>query len=499
MSIESVVTGVKIKEPAKAKYVRSRIWHLPALMPIMLLLILVSPGAGSRVNQAAEASQDVRPNIVFILTDDMRKDDLAYMPKTKRLIQDQGTTFENAFVTYSLCCPARATFLRGQYAHNHRVLTNAPSAHGAETWFRKMGRDQSTVATWLDDAGYRTGHVGKYMNAYKDEYIPPGWDEWHTLSGAYHKDLKMNDNGTIRRYADKTIDNPVARKSLWFLKTSAASDRPFYLQIDTHAPHGPNDYPAKYKDRFKDVRAKRVPSYNERDMRDKPAWLRGAPRFSPAVAANIDSVRRDRLRSLQVVDEMVGNTVRTLRESGKLRNTYIVFTSDNGYQFGEHRIPLGKWKPYEESIRVPLVVRGPGVPAGKRRSEMVLNNDFAPTFADLGGAKIPEFVDGTSFAPLLRGETPPWRKRFLVESWHTNLPSSPPTYQALRTENMLYSEYRAGGKVVGRELYGLRTDPYQLTSHHRTKNRKLVRRLDGQLSRLVQCSGRKECQKAEGW
>lgn len=430
------------------------------------------------------------------MTDDMRKDDLRYMPKTTRLIQGQGTTFENAFVTYSLCCPARATFLRGQYTHNHRVLTNAPSAHGAETWFRKMGRDKSTVATWLDDAGYRTGHVGKYMNAYKDEYVPPGWDEWHTLSGSYHKGLKMNDNGTIRRYADKTIDNPVARKSLWFLRTSAASDRPFYLQIDTHAPHGPNDYPAKYRDKFRGVKAPRIPSYNERDVSDKPGYVKDRTPLTYPQRNAIDRDYRNRLRSLQVVDEMVGNVVKTLREEGKLRDTYIVFTSDNGLEAGEHRL-RGKWTPYEEAIRIPLVVREPGVPAGKRRSEMVLNNDFAPTFADLGGGKTPVFVDGASFAPLLRGESPAWRKRFLVESWHADLPSSPPTYQAVRTKSMIYTEYRT--RPVQRELYGLRTDPYQLTSRHRTKNRKLVRNLDGQLSRLAKCSGKEECRAAEGW
>lgn len=198
---------------------------------------------------------------------------------------------------------------------------------------------------------------------------------------------------------------------------------------------------------------------------------------------------------------MVGNIVKTLQKEGKLKNTYIVFTSDNGYHLGGHRIQIGKWTPYEEAIRIPLVVRGPGVPAGKVRPEMVLNNDFAPTFADIGEADTPNFVDGTSFVPLLKrssGESPQlrWRKRFLVESWHADLPSSPPTYQAVRTKNMIYTEYRT--RPIQRELYGLRTDPYQLTSKHRTKNRELVRRLDGQLSRLAKCSG-EECRAAEGW
>ena len=462
----------------------------------LALLMLLGVAAISTGAPTGATAQGEKPNMVFILTDDMRVDDLSHMPKTRKLLAEQGTTFENAFVTYSLCCPARATFLRGQYAHNHDVRTNAASAHGSEVWFRKLGRDRSTVATWLQDTGYSTGFVGKYMNAYDDEYVPPGWDDWRALSGKYHKDLKLNENGEIKDYDVPSIDDLLAKKATGFLNSSASGD-PFYLQVSTHAPHAPNDFPPRYADKFSNAKAPRPPSFREEDVRDKPGYIQEKGRIGSKGVANIDRQYRDRLRQLLSVDDMVGEITKTLRGKGELDNTYIVFTSDNGFHFGEHRIKVGKWTPYEEAIRVPTVVRGPGVPHATR-PEMVINNDFAPTFADLGGASTPQFVDGSSFAPLLRGESPDWRKRFLVESWHANLPSSPPNYQAVRTENMIWTEYRRGGDVIDRELYGLKNDPYELTSRHGTKNRDLVRRLDGQLADLSRCKA-DECRRAEGF
>lgn len=351
------------------------------------------------------------------------------------------------------------------------------------------------MATWLHDAGYKTGFVGKYMNSYDDEYIPPGWDDWHGLVGKYHKDLRINDNGSIHSYSDGSIDLPISRKGVKFLRDT---NGPFYLQVATHAPHGPNEYLPKYRDKFSNVLAPRPPSYGESDTSDKPVWVREKPRIGKRGRATIDAQYGDRLRQLLTVDDMVGSIVDTLRSKGELNNTYLVFTSDNGFHFGEHRIKIGKWTPYEEAIRIPLIVRGPGVPAGENRDQMVINNDFAPTFAEIGGANTPGFVDGSSFLPLLRGGSVPWRERFMVESWHANLPSSPPTYQAVRTTNKIYTGYRADGKVIDRELYSLRRDPYQLNSIHRTKNRKLVRGLDRQLSRLATCKG-EECRAAEGW
>lgn len=449
---------------------------------------------GGTSDEPAAASSQEKPNIVFILTDDMRKDDLAYMPKTKRFIQEQGTTFENSFVTYSLCCPARATFLTGKYAHNHRVLTNAPGDRGGEKRFRELGGDKSTIATWLDNAGYKTSHIGKYMNGYDGTYVPPGWDEWYTFAGRFHINQRLNDNGEIKSYDVTSIEDVLWQKTEAFLKRSSSDAEPFYLQLDTHAPHEPPSFPPTYSERFSDAKAPRTPSFNERKISDKPRWVRSRGQLGQKEQQAIDDAYRDRLRALMAVDDIVGWTVQTLRNTDELENTYIVFTSDNGYHLGEHRL-IGKWTPYEEAIRVPLLVRGPGVPAGAHREEMILNNDFAPTFAEIGDAR-PSEVDGSSFLPLLRGKSIPWRKRFLIESWHTNLPSSPPTYQALRTEDRVYVEYRT--QPVERELYDLKTDPYQLRNQYRSGNRAILKGLDSQLSRLVKCSG-KECRAAEGW
>ena len=241
--------GVPINEPAQPRHVRCRLWHLPVIVLFVVFLVLGLPGEGPPANDAAVAAQDDPPNIVFIMTDDMAKTDLKHMPKTKKLLVDQGTTFDNAFVTYSLCCPARATFLRGQYAHNHRVLTNAIYDRGGEPRFRELGSDKSTVATWLNDAGYRTAHVGKYMNGYDSTYVPPGWDEWYTLVGRFHVNQRLNENGEIKNYDKSSVDDVLKQKAAQFLSRNAGNE-PFYLQVSTHAPHGPTSYPPRHADKF---------------------------------------------------------------------------------------------------------------------------------------------------------------------------------------------------------------------------------------------------------
>lgn len=467
---------------------------------VLLLALLLIPGCGLltaeslKKGDAGEKNKSSdQPNIVFILTDDMRKDELEHMPKTKKLLQEQGTTFDNTFVSYSLCCPARATFLTGKYTHNHHVLTNAPGDRGGEKRFRELGGDESTIATWLNKAGYTTAHVGKYMNGYSDTYIPPGWDEWYTLVGAYHINQRINSNGEIKDHDVSSLEDVLWQKIEGFLSRSAGSAEPFYLQVNTHAPHEPPSFPPTYSDKFPNVRAPRPPSFSEKEISDKPMWVRAQNWISKEEQRDIDEMYRDRLRSLAVVDDVVAWTVQSLRETGELDNTYIFFTSDNGFHLGEHRIKAGKWTPYEEAIRIPLVVRGPGVPSDEYREEMVINNDFAPTFAEIGGARSPE-VDGRSFLPLLRGESVPWRKRFLIESWHANLPSSPPTYQAVRTQDMLYTEYEAD--PVEQELYDLNKDPHELQNIHQTADPDLVNKLKSELTDLVRCKGA-ECRAAE--
>ena len=215
----------------------------------------------------------------------------------------------------------------------------------------------------------------------------------------------------------------------------------------------------------------------------------------------IDGMRahnRERLESLQAVDEMVANLVDTLKAQGKMRNTYIFFTSDNGYHIGQHRLGMSKRTAYEEDIKVPLMVRGPGVPAGRALNHQVLNNDLAPTFARLAGVTPPAFVDGKSMVPLLDSSTPTvsnWRKGILTENWQTNAvggTSDAPTYKALRTKGFSWVRYVNGE----RELYDMRNDPYQLNARDPSKNRSLVRRYNDRLDKLATCAGA-ECRAAE--
>ena len=374
-------------------------------------------GAGAEGVGPGEDSEP--PNIVVIPTDDLAFEDvnqesLERMPNLRALLE-QGTTFENAFVTNSVCCPSRATILRGQYAHNHQVLSNGPPLGGAER-FRVLGGDNSTAATWLQESGYRTAFFGKYLNGYYgDDYVPPGWDQWYGVAGNFLSN-DLNENGyTIHYDSDRYhLDDVISEKASDYVERTAGADPPFFttdrsflMWIGTKAPHQPATPAPRHEDDFADVPLPRPPSFDENDVSDKPGWVADNPSLSADQKRYMEELHRKRLQSMLAVDDMIGDLVDSLRKSNELDDTYIFFTSDNGFHLGQHRLGSGKWTAYDEDIRVPLVVRGPGVPEGKTLSHSVLNNDLAPTFADLAGAKIPSFVDGRSLAPLLDGEPTP--------------------------------------------------------------------------------------------
>lgn len=389
------------------------------------------PATGSAATSAAPASvtnaaAGSRPNIIFINTDDLDMASLPTMPKLKSLMADQGTTCSNFFVTVSLCCPSRSTFLRGQYAHNTQVLTNGGD-NGGYARAHALGIENSTVATWLQAAGYHTGLMGKYLNGYPSKdvpetYIPPGWNEWSSpVEGNAYSEFgyKMNENGKVVPYGNTPQDymtDVLSGKAADFIKRAAGAPVPFFLYIATYAPHQPATPAPKYANAFPDAKAPRPPSYNEQDVSDKPQWIQHLPLLSDKEQAQLDEIYRKRIETLQSVDDLLENVVNTLQAAGKLANTYIVFSSDNGFHLGEHRETAGKQAPYEGDIRLPLIVRGPGVAAGKTMDQLVGNVDFAPTFAQWAGASVPDFVDGRSFAPLLTGGPPnQWRQAFLIE------------------------------------------------------------------------------------
>ena len=467
------------------------------LFGVLAALYLVD---GQTQGSLAQTTPPTEPNILFVLTDDMRASDLRYMPETTNLLDTGGVKFTKAFVTNSLCCPSRATILRGQYSHNHQVLSNRLPLGGFEK-FRSQGLENSTIATWLDGAGYDTMLIGKYFNGYDNTtYVPQGWDEWHGYLGDYVQSdtYRINENGQINTYDRSAIHDTdlFADKAAEFLK-STAGGAPFFMYLSTNAPHSPALAAQRHQGLFSDVALPNPPSFNEADVSDKPAWMRNTPSLTSEEAGKLRNYYRQRLRSLQSVDEMVGRLVGVLEETGELSNTYIVFTSDNGFHLGEHRINKKKWTAYEESIRVPLLVRGPGVPRGVSRSQMVLNNDLAPTFASWAGLTPPSFVDGRSLEPLLSTSPPSsWRSAFLVEHWQdkTGDPyaATIPDYKAVRTGRYLFTRYATGEK----ELYDLSNDPYELKSVHKTASTDLKRRLTSRLDALESCAAQ-SCRSAE--
>jgi N-acetylglucosamine-6-sulfatase len=439
------------------------------------LALLLSLGILGMLPKDIEALT-AKPNIVFILTDDMRKDDLRYMPKTRSVLKEKGMSFENAFVSNALCCPSRATIMRGQYAHNTRVWTNenvgGPDAGGQA--YRNKGHEQDNVATRLDAAGYRTGLFGKYFNGLKNKTrVPPGWDRWFATWGGYFR-YDANDQGTIKHFGGDARDyrtDVLRRKTKDFIGASVSAGKPFFAYVAPRAPHGPATPAPRDRHEYDNLKAPRPPSFNELNVSDKPPWIRQLPRLNDSKKAKIDNLAEKRAESLQAVDDLVAEVVGKLRDKGVMDNSYVFFTSDNGWHRGEHRIPSKKARPYEEDVRMPLLVRGPGVAAGHQAKKLALNTDYLPTFIDLACTSSSpcntqnwSYVpDGRSLRPVLKGNTTAWRSAILLEAHHTPEGGATPAYSGIRTsDGTKYVEY-AGGK---RELYYLGRDPYELRNKY---------------------------------
>ena len=424
---------------------------------VALAVLLVSGVSGSAAREAAGDTD--KPNIVFILADDMRKDDLKYMPKTRSVLRDKGVSFSNAFVSNALCCPTRATIMRGQYSHNTGVWTNKGSNGGLKA-YRNEGNEKDNMATRLDAAGYRTGLFGKYLNEYSGTLDEPrGWDRWfaHT-GGSQYYDYKINGDGRIIHYGSTSADyetDVIADQAKTFIGASAKAGVPFFTYVAPRAPHSPATPATRDKHAYVGLKAPRLPSFNEKNVADKPPWIRKLPRLSDAKEAKIDNRAEKRAETLQALDDLVAGIVGKLGDSGVLSNTYVFYTSDNGWHGGEHRIPKEKVRPYEEDIRMPLLVRGPSVAARHQAHKLVLDTDYLPTFTALAGVHTPNYVDGRSPQPVLKGNTAAWRSAILLEA----AARYSPAYRGIRTSaGRKYVEY-AGGKG---ELYHLDRDPYEL-------------------------------------
>ena len=458
-----------------------------------------------------------KPNVVIVLADDLdvhsltRMMGLGLMPKLKSNVVDPGTQFRNSFVTTSWCCPSRATLLTGLYSHNHRVLTNSRPLGGVHRF-----DDSSTLATWLQRSGYRTGLVGKYFNNYGSDndastpvddprYVPPGWTDWQGLEDkavdgrrAFQMyNYTINDNGTLVRHGTASADyqtDVFARRARQFVEDaeSANDAQPFFLLVAPTAPHLEQPSPitsgcvdTAWANSIRPaprhigtlpgtVQLPRPANFNESDLRDKPSWFQRTPALTTLDVDCLKRQYRDRLMSLRAIDDMVGTLVATLQRLDEWSRTVFIFTSDNGWFYGQHRL-TDKVLGYEESIRVPLYIRAPGFPP-QATARAALNNDLASTVAEFAGIAPGLAVDGRSLLPLMRDplETK-WRKRFLVEYLGTvqtdRVPPRVP-FSAVRTTNLsrttppdqIYVSWKDG--LGSEEFYDLKTDPLQLSSQH---------------------------------
>lgn len=403
---------------------------------------------------AARGQVAAQPNVLIVVTDDQRAGTVhRYMPIVRSELGGRGTTFVNAVVTTPLCCPSRASILTGNYAHTHGVYGNR-----AETGFGAFD-DTSTLATWMRGGGYRTALIGKYLNGYGDvhpdgAYVPPGWDRWFAFVEPGYFGYSVSDNGSRVAFGESPKEystDVLAAQAQAFIRNS---DAPFFLLFAPNAPHEPFTPAPRHVDAFTDLPPHRPPSYNERRVEDKPLWVRRRPQFSLDERARMDDLRERQLESLLSVDDAVGALLQTLEETGELSDTIVVFTSDNGFQWGEHRI-WGKNVPYRDTHQVPLIVRYGGVvPSGEVDRTLVANIDIAPTVAELASVPTPP-VDGLSLAPLFSpgGEIP--RARVLIE--HGEGGPAPPLC-AVRNAIEFYVRYATGEE----EFYRYDLDPHEL-------------------------------------
>lgn len=473
-----------------------------------------------------------QPNIVVIEADDLGANlfqqalnysDAAFpnglLPNIRSGLTEKGTTFWNSFVTTSICCPSRATFLTGQYSHNTGVHHNA-GPNGGVTAFD----DSSTLPVWLQVAGYRTGQVGKYLNHYgsdpsqpitsplNPQYIPPGWDDWQaTVDFNTYRvyNYKINDNGTVVPYGNASQDyqtDILASRAVSFVEESEANDgEPFFLWVTPLAPH------------FEGIESVTVPgctrrwgktirpaprhqstlppgfrlliggSFNESDVSDKPQWIQNLPQLT---STDVDCVRREyrsKANALRAVDDLVGSMIASLVKNGEDYNTVLIFTSDNGYYHGEHRL-TSKGYPHEESVRVPLIIRAPGYPA-QMSERFVVNNDLAATIVEVASATAGLVPDGRSLVALLENPaTTSWRKRFGIEIL---APEIEP-FRAVRTSdtdlvpNRLFVNWTNDNEL---EHYDLITDQYQMASTHSSMPTSEKNTLQEYINNLQTCGG----------
>lgn len=459
---------------------------LTAVLTSVVILLLASLHAARRSEAAGQ------PNIVLVLTDDQTSEsfDRKYMPQLNRLVAARGLVFTRYYNTFPLCCPSRASILRGQYAHNTGVNNNGPP-EGGYFRFLKNGLHQDHLGLWLSRAGYRTGFFGKFLNGYgvDDNRVIGGWNTWfvgNTIDQPYYH-YRVNSNGTDLFFGggdDNYFTNVVAKRTLSFIRNSSQAGKPFFAFVSPYSPHSPST-PAKiHAGRFAAEPFPIRPNYDEAAIADKPSYIRALPRVSADMQKQIRLNWRKRLEANLSVDDFIGQLFATLQDLGEQNNTYVFVTTDNGFERGEHRIITGKSLPYDESLRTKLFVVGPGIRQGASSAALVANIDLAPTFAELASAVIPSYVDGRSLAPLFTGELG-WRNALYATGFPPVTTEGDPTdvtseqFRSLITRHYIYTIYPKTGES---EMYDFRADPFELEniaskagSEFRSKAEELIR------------------------
>jgi N-acetylglucosamine-6-sulfatase len=436
-----------------------RLARVALLALVTVLAAAAAPAGGSSAVPAAASPSPGRLNVVVILSDDERADGSAVMTNVQNLLADHGVSFTDFHVTTSMCGPSRASILTGLYSHHTGVLGNfGPHSYPAFN-------DNSDLAVWLHDAGYETALVGKYINDYTrygDHRIPPGWDDWEAMDSvpmeAYY-DYTLNDDGDLVHYGSAPADystTVLTQKAVHFI---AGARHPFFLYFAPVTPHLPAIPAKRDQGKLENLAPLHSPAFNQAKIGKEPWRFWHKDLLTAAARIYVNDVRRHQEESLLSLDRSVKSIVAALRRRHELDRTVILYTSDNGFLWGEHRLG-GKIWPYEESTHVPLIVRTPWQHGAATNDEPVLNIDLAPTISALAGVKPGLAEDGRSFLPMLQGRRVRWRDAFLVEYLGDSKlrAGGPPPYIAVQTRRYLYVEYRNGW----RELYDLRRDPWEL-------------------------------------
>jgi N-acetylglucosamine-6-sulfatase len=547
-------------------------------LAVGLLALLASLVFAALPSTDAAQSAKQKPSFIVIQVDDATIDQLyatfspggipiQAMPNTLALIGGKGITFNRYYAPYPLCCPARVSTLTGRYAHNHNVKGNVPP-NGGFTGFKARQAYSHNLAPWLQAAGYRTVHIGKFLNGYGDEPfdegkdVPPGWNAWHSVLRAdthhYFYGYTLNNNGVLdgpfgdpgswetREYGERDdfgcpaaplngkpclYQTDIFNRIAWEEISGTSPEQPFYLQLDYTAPHGDFRRPAgpepapRHYNLFAGAPYPHGNSegFNEGNVNDKPRFIREAPYLSFQEIRTYRVYYQKALESLRSIDEGVKLIHDTLGSLGRLRNTYILFTSDNGFFFGEHRLTGGKFIAYEPATHLPLLIRGPGIAPGTATGELAANIDIAPTILELAGAGADKSIDGRSLVPFMRDPALRTRRPILFESFVETAdveangqpggeetpgpaarPSSaserdgatasivapPKDYVGIRLGPYKYIEWPSGEK----ELYDINKDPHELNNLIRVSNLFPIRAfLHAELTRLADCNGR-QCQ-----